>query len=80
NGKFRDECLSIEWFRSRREAAVVIETWRQHYNEVRPHSSLQYLKNHLARVVDPRSRAYRLVSRSSGRAREGDRHDTVRSD
>ena len=30
-------------FRSRREASVVIETWRQHYNEVRPHSSLQYL-------------------------------------
>lgn len=25
NGKFRDECLSIEWFRSRREAAVLIE-------------------------------------------------------
>ncbi len=43
NGKFRDECLSVEWFRSRREAKVVIEAWRQHYNEVRPHSSLQYL-------------------------------------
>jgi putative transposase len=43
NGKFRDECLSIEWFRSRREAAVLIEAWRNHYNEVRPHSSLQYL-------------------------------------
>lgn len=38
-----DECLSIEWFRSRREAAVLIEAWRNHYNEVRPHSSLQYL-------------------------------------
>jgi len=43
NGKFRDECLSVEWFRSRREAKVVIESWRQHYNEVRPHSSPQYL-------------------------------------
>lgn len=43
NGKFRDECLSIEWFRSRREAAALIEAWRNHYNEVRPHSSLQYL-------------------------------------
>jgi len=43
NGKFRDECLSIEWFRSRREAAVLIEARRNHYNEVRPHSSLQYL-------------------------------------
>jgi putative transposase len=43
NGKFRDECLSLEWFRSRAEAAVVIEGWRQHYNAVRPHSSLRYL-------------------------------------
>jgi putative transposase len=43
NGKFRDECLSLEWFRSRAEAKVVIEAWRQHYNEVRPHSSLDYL-------------------------------------
>ena len=43
NGKFRDECLSLEWFRSRAEAKVVIESWRRHYNEVRPHSSLSYL-------------------------------------
>ena len=42
-GKFRDECLSLEWFRSRTEAKVVIESWRRHYNEVRPHSSLDYL-------------------------------------
>jgi putative transposase len=43
NGKFRDECLSLEWFRSRAEAKVIIEAWRRHYNEVRPHSSLGYL-------------------------------------
>ena len=43
NGKFRDECLSLEWFRSRAEAKVLIEVWRQHYNQVRPHSSLGYL-------------------------------------
>ena len=43
NGKFRDECLSLEWFRSRAEAKVIIESWRQHYNAVRPHSSLDYL-------------------------------------
>jgi putative transposase len=42
NGKFRDECLSMEWFRNRLEAKVVIEDWRVHYNEVRPHSSLNY--------------------------------------
>lgn len=42
NGKFRDECLSMEWFRNRMEAKVVIEDWRIHYNNVRPHSSLNY--------------------------------------
>ena len=42
NGKFRDECLSMEYFRSRSEAVATIETWRKHYNEVRPHSSLDY--------------------------------------
>lgn len=42
NGKFRDECLSMEWFRNRLEAKVVIEDWRKHYNDVRPHSSLDY--------------------------------------
>jgi len=46
NGRFRDECLSVEWFRSRREAVAMIETWRKHYNEVRPHSSLGYLTPH----------------------------------
>ena len=43
NGRFRDECLNIEYFRSRAEAVAIIETWRRHYNEVRPHSSLGYL-------------------------------------
>ena len=43
NGKFRDECLSLEWFRSRAEARVVIDVWRRHYNHVRPHSSLKDL-------------------------------------
>ena len=43
NGKFRDECLAANWFRSRREAVVLIEQWRREYNTVRPHSSLQYL-------------------------------------
>ena len=42
NDKFRDECLNMEWFRTRAEACVVIETWRKEYNEIRPHSSLNY--------------------------------------
>jgi putative transposase len=40
NGRFREECLDLEWFRSRAEAKVVIERWRRHYNAVRPHSAL----------------------------------------
>ena len=43
NGKLRDECLSLEWFRSREEARVVIQTWRHHFNHDRPHSSLKDL-------------------------------------
>jgi putative transposase len=34
NGRFRDECVNLEWFRSRAEARVVIENWRRHYNAV----------------------------------------------
>jgi len=43
NGKFRDQHLSLHWFRNRADAKVSIEQWRRHYNEVRPHSSLRYL-------------------------------------
>jgi putative transposase len=42
NGKLRDECLNLEWFNNRDEAKVIIEQWRKHYNEQRPHSSLGY--------------------------------------
>ena len=42
NGKLRDELLNGEIFYSLREAQVVIEQWRQHYNTIRPHSSLGY--------------------------------------
>ena len=59
NGRLRDECLNVEWFRSRREARIVIEAWRQHYNAVRPHMSLGYLtpaefrQQHHAQSVTP---------------------------
>lgn len=42
NGKLRDECLNGEIFYSLKEAQVVIESWRKHYNTVRPHSALGY--------------------------------------
>ena len=41
NGKLR-ELLNREWFRNRAEAKVLIEQWRQFYNEKRPHSSIGY--------------------------------------
>lgn len=43
NGRFRDECLNQEAFSSRSEAAVIIEMFRKHYNQSRPHSALGYL-------------------------------------
>lgn len=42
NGKMRDELLSGEIFYSLKEAQVLIEMWRKHYNTIRPHSSLGY--------------------------------------
>ena len=40
NGHFREECLSTEWFTSLTHAQQVIESWRNDYNDGRPHSSL----------------------------------------
>ena len=42
NARFRDELLNGEIFTSLREAQIIIEGWRQHYNTVRPHSALGY--------------------------------------
>jgi putative transposase len=40
NGKLRDECLNENIFVSLEEAKRLVETWREEYNEWRPHSSL----------------------------------------
>jgi putative transposase len=42
NSKLRDELLKGEIFYTLEEAKVIIESWRRHYNTVRPHSSLGY--------------------------------------
>jgi len=42
NARLRDELLNGEIFYSLREAQIIIETWRRHYNAVRPHQSLGY--------------------------------------
>ena len=42
NARLRDELLNGEIFYSLREAQILIESWRRHYNAVRPHGSLGY--------------------------------------
>src|SRR5262249_2663453 len=42
NARLRDELLDGEIFYTLREAQIVIESWRRHYNTIRPHASLGY--------------------------------------
>jgi len=40
NGKFRDECLNMQWFKTRVDAKILIEDLRRQFNEIPPHSAL----------------------------------------
>lgn len=42
NGRFRDGCLNQQWFNNLTDARAIIDAWRHHYNDERPHSSLGY--------------------------------------
>ena len=42
NGRLRQECLNAHWFLSLEDARRKIDEWRQYYNEMRPHSALQW--------------------------------------
>ena len=42
NARLRDELLDGEVFYTLREAQIIIESWRRHYNTVRPHGALGY--------------------------------------
>ena len=42
NARLRDELLDGEIFYSLKEAQIIIEDWRKHYNTKRPHSALRY--------------------------------------
>ncbi len=42
NGRLRQECLNQNWFTSLDDARRIVETWREDYNEIRPHSSLDH--------------------------------------
>ena len=52
NGKLRDELLNGEIFFTVKEAQILIERWRIHYNRIRPHSALGY------RAPAPETRAF----------------------
>jgi hypothetical protein len=43
NGRLRVACLNANWFTSLSDARRKIETWRQDYNQQRPHSALDNL-------------------------------------
>ena len=40
NARFRDELLNGEIFYTLKEAKIIIEQWRKHFNTIRPHSAL----------------------------------------
>jgi putative transposase len=42
NSRFRDECLNEEIFLDLADAKKKIEKWRRQYNEIRPHTSLNF--------------------------------------
>jgi putative transposase len=42
HGRFREECLRVNWFLNLFDARRKITAWKQDYNEQRPHSSLGY--------------------------------------
>ena len=46
NARFRDELINGEHFYSLREAQVLIEKSRKHYNMDRPHSALAFNPDH----------------------------------
>jgi len=53
NGKMRDELLNREMFTTLLEAKVLVEQWRREYNQIRPHSSLNYLPPAPETIMSP---------------------------
>lgn len=43
SGRFREGLLNQHWFRPLQHARSKIDRWRKHYNEDRPHSSLNFM-------------------------------------
>ncbi len=77
NGKLRDECLNLELFTSLKEAKVVIGDYREHYNQRRPHSSLDYRTPAAFATVCRRATALRLASLASAPSPDGTREEAA---
>ena len=72
NSKLRDELLNGEIFTSLREAEVLIESWRRHYNAVRPHPSLGYRPPAPEAILPPaRGLPYAALRSADGLADRG---------
>ena len=65
NSRFRDGCLNQHWFKDLTDARRIIEAWRNHYNAVRPHSSLGY-KPHSLCSKNKRPDSMKTLSFRSG--------------
>jgi putative transposase len=42
NGRLRNECLNVGWFRTLADARAKTANWRDEYNDEGPHSSLDH--------------------------------------
>ena len=52
NGRVRDECLNLHWFQNLDQARLILRRWREDYNDVRPHTSLNgQTPNEFARLL-----------------------------
>ena len=69
NGRLRAECLNQNWFLSLADARDKIEAWRQDYNHVRPHSSLDNLT--------PQEFARRGIPPASATPRPPEYHEVI---
>ena len=67
NARLRDELLDGEIFYTLREAQIVIESWRRHYNAVRPHAALGYRPPAPEVFVPALAEPSRLSSRKNSR-------------
>ena len=75
NARLRAELLNGEIFYNLKEASIVIEQWRQHYNTIRPHSALGYRPPAPESIIPPSGSASSATLRRPTRlAREPTMH------